>query len=235
MSEAVDLSVLLPVKGRAQQTVDLIPRLFATAGRAAWELIVVVDDDRDCTLALSALNDRLAAEGKPTFRQLDLAVRRGYWKALAAATEYARGRLLGNIANDVLPGLGWIERIIRTFDRAFPDGLGVAAWNDGLLFDGHAGHLVVGRALAERWYGPACWPTYYDHLWADVELCQRAIEERRYVVDLRAVLYHNHFIIGKSMDDIYRYSHRHEHQDAQIFEQRRQLSWPSSMQVTPSS
>lgn len=222
------ISVLMPVKGRPEQTAALLPRLYATAGDVAWELVCIVDDDPTVAAALRAVNAEAARAGKPQAAIVELQQRQGYWKALAHGSRVARGRLLANIANDVLPGLAWLSRIVRSFDRAFPDGLGVAGWNDGLLFDGHTGHLVIGRALAERWYGAACWPTFYDHLWADVELCQRAMAEDRYVVDTRAVLYHNHPVIGKQLDEVYRFSHTREHQDATIFQQRRSLQWPTA-------
>lgn len=222
------LSVLMPVRGRAAQTVALIPRLFATSGDTPWELIIASDDDAEVAHAIHMLNERQAEKDAPRARLVELRPRRGYWNALAAASAHARGRLLANIANDVLPGLGWVTRIVETFDRLFQDGLGVVGWNDGLLFDGHTGHLVIGRALAERWYGPACWPTFYDHLWGDVEICQRAMAEDRYAVDLRAVLYHNHFLLGQTMDNGYRESHRREHADEEMFYRRRSLGWPSA-------
>jgi hypothetical protein len=218
----------MPVKGRPEQTAALIPRLFATAGDVTWELICVVDEDPACAEALRAVNAAQAAKGQPQAAIVELPKRQGYWKALAHGSRVARGRLLANVANDVLPGLAWLARIVRAFDRSFADGLGVAGWNDGLLFDGHTGHLVISRALAEQWYGPACWPTYYDHLWADVELCQRAMAEDRYIVDTRAVLYHNHPVIGKSLDEVYRFSHTREGEDRAIFERRRALGWPTS-------
>ena len=222
------VSVLMPCKGRPEQTARLIPRLFATAGEVAWELICVVDEDPASAVAIRQVNDALHQQGKPQAALVELPERQGYWKALAHGSRIARGRLLANIANDVLPGLAWLSRLTRSFDRAFPDGLGIAGWNDGLLFDGHTGHLLIGRALAERWYGPACWPTYYDHLWADVELCQRAMAEDRYIVDTRAVLFHDHPVVGKPLDDVYRYSHRKIDLDTQIFEQRRALKWPTA-------
>ena len=224
-----DASIILPARGRAAQTAEQIPRLLATAGNVGWELIVVVDADADVAAALRAVVAAQRDAGRPAPRVIELPERRGYWNALSIGSQHARGRLLGNIANDVLPGLHWLSRAVRTFDRVFTDGLGVVGWNDGLLFDGHAGHLLISRALANRWYGAAAWPTFYDHLWGDVEICQRAIAEGRYVVDLRAVLYHNHPVVGRSVDAIYQYSHHREQDDERIFAQRRQLQWPTLM------
>lgn len=217
----MDVSVLIPCKGRAAQTTALIDRLLQPeiAGAVAWELICIVDDDPDVDAALAPYADRIGI--------ISLAERHGYWKALGVASAQARGRLLVNAANDVLPGLRWIERAVRVFDRSFPDGRGVLGFNDGLLFDGHTGHLMISRALAEEWYGAACWPTWYDHLFGDTEICQRAMQQDRYVVALKAVLFHNHPIIGQANDAVYAFSHTHEGADADLFRLRRGAQWIS--------
>lgn len=222
------VSVLMPCKGRPEQTVALIPRLYQTAGAVSWELICIVDADPVVAQALRDLNAEARALGRPQAAIIELPERQGYWKALAHGTRQARGRILANIANDVLPGLGWLRRATATFDRLYPDGRGVVGWNDGLLFDGHTGHILIGRELAASWYGAAHWPTWYDHLYGDTEICTRAIADARYAVDLRAVLYHNHPVIGRSLDEIYRFSHNRQNEDARIFEQRRALQWPTT-------
>lgn len=222
------VSVLMPCKGRPEQTVALLPRLFQTAGDVSWELICVVDEDRTVAQALQTFNASQQAAGAPQVAITELPQRQGYWKALAHGTRLARGRILANIANDVLPGLGWLARAVRSFDRLYPDGRGVLGWNDGLLFDGHTGHLLIGRDLAAAWYGAAHWPTFYDHLYGDTEICQRAIADELYAVDTRAVLFHNHPVIGQALDGVYQFSHTRIDDDARIFEQRRALQWPTA-------
>lgn len=212
-----DASILLPAKGRPAQTAALIPRLAETAGRVRWELIVIVDADPEVTKALQPL--------RHLCKLISLPERVGYWKALAAGTAHARGRLLGNIANDVLPGLAWLARAVRRYDAAFPAQDGVLGWNDGLIFEGHTGHLLLSRALAERWYGPAGWPVWYDHLRGDVEICRRAIDAERYVVALDAVLYHNHPVVGQELDGVYRFSHTHQGADAALYARREASGW----------
>lgn len=217
----------MPCKGRPEQTAALLPRLFQTAGNVAWELVCIVDEDAESANAIRAYNSQAAQNRQPQVAIVDLPQRQGYWKALAQGSRIARGRLLANIANDVLPGLWWLERIVRSHQKAFPDGRGVAGWNDGLLFDGHTGHILIGRALAEEWYGQACWPTYYDHLFGDTEICQRAIADGNYIVDLRATLFHNHPVVGKPLDAVYQFSHQKSRDDERIFGMRRDTGWPN--------
>lgn len=212
------VSVLMPVKGRPEQTAALIPRLLATAGAVSWELIAIVDEDPAVLEAIQPFRGQIGI--------IDLPTRQGYWNALAHGAAVARGQLLSNIANDVLPGLRWLERAVAVYDRmGWPDG-GVVGYNDGLLFDGHTGHLLAGRDLLQRWYGSGCWPTAYDHLYGDTEICQRAMADGRYAIALKAVLFHNHPVVGRHGDDVYAASHRREQQDAERFAQRRALGWP---------
>lgn len=211
------VSLLMPVKGRPQQTASLIERIFSTTGRIAFELLIGIDDDEACYQALARYRDRcILVNAKP---------RRGYWKMLSYLSQYAEGRLLSNIANDVLPGLYWLTRAVRTHDTYFSETGGVVGYNDGLLFEGHTGHLLVDRRVLQRWYGTEMWPTMYDHLYGDTEMCQRAIKEEIYRVDLRSVLFHNHPVVGREGDSVYTFSHQKEGADKHIFEARRRAGW----------
>jgi hypothetical protein len=49
--------------------------------------------------------------------------------------------------------------------------------------------------------------------------------ERRYKVALKAVLYHNHPVLARPMDDLYAYSHKTASADEQTFGQRRDNRW----------
>jgi len=227
-----DASIVLPARGRAAQTAALIPRLIMTAGRADWELIVVVDDDDEVAAAVRGANDLLLSRGRMPATIVILPERRGYWRALAHGAQIAQGRLLGNIANDILPGWAWLERAIAAYQRHFPDEDGVLAWNDGILMREHAGHLLIARRLLERWYGQACWPVWYDHLFGDAELCVRAAEQQRYAVALDAVLYHNHPMLGHESDAGYRAANAQIIADGQTFERRRGLQWPTAMTLS---
>ena len=218
----MDVSLLMPCKGRPEQTVALLPRLPATVGAVAWELICIVDDD---AAVAQALTQWKAQHGASWLTVLPLNKRVGYWRALSIGSQAAQGRLLSNIANDVLPGRHWLQCAVSVFDAKFPGGLGVVGYNDGILFEDHTGHLLVGRALLEAWYGEACWPVFYDHLYGDTELCHRAMEEGIYAIALKSVLFHNHFVIGQAQDTVYRYAHQRYPQDRALFHQREANGW----------
>lgn len=219
----MDVSLLMPCKGRVQQTIDLLPRLHSTAGLGpTWELICIVDDDLEVAQALLAWQKEQHADW---LYVLPLSERVGYWKALSIGSQQAHGRLLANIANDVLPGRNWIQWGVETFDKLFPHGRGVVGWNDGLCWEDRTGHLLVGRTLLEEWYGAACWPTFYDHLYGDTEICHRGMEGGCYAINKKAVLYHNHHVLGKAIDPVYAKSYELENVDRALFRRREANGW----------
>lgn len=215
----MDVSLLLPCKGRPEQTAALLPRLKETAGEGVrFELICIIDGPDE------ALTEAVR-EAAPWATVLVLPERRGYWKALSAGSQHATGRLLSHIANDVLPGREWLLRAVRAHDQTFPNG-GVVGYNDGILFEEHTGHLLVDRGVLHRYYGDALWPVCYDHLFGDTELCRRAMAEGIYAINYKAVLFHNHFVLGLPQDEVYRFSHTHFEADRALFHRRAAAGWP---------
>lgn len=223
---------ILPVKGRAEQTAMVIPRLLATAGEtmAPWRLMVVIDDDPALALALAGLRH-------PKLMIRHNRRRLGFWRTLTWATRAALAAgapltHLANLANDLLPGMDWLARAEAAWyypdtSAAGHDNDGpLIAFNDGIRFD-HAAHCMIGVRLARRWYGDHYWPDCYDHLFGDDELTARARAEGRFMQAPNAVLYHNHFITGQPMDAIYQFSHRKASADAELYQRRQLAGWPA--------
>lgn len=217
---------ILPARGRVAETVALIPRLLSTAGDVPWRLVVAVDDD---PALLAAVKSQTYA-GR--VRIMGYTSRRGYWRILSDVTQWAMESSGGKIthvvglANDLLPGHEWLKRAHAAWAGfEAPDTAGpLVAFNDGVRLQ-HAAHCLMSTALARRWYGPAYWPSMYDHLWADNELTERATQEGRFYHAPWAVLYHNHFLTGQPMDAVYQFSHTHESADRRLYERRRANGW----------
>lgn len=207
------ISCLLPLKGRYEQTLALLPRLRATAGMD-YELICVIDDD----------------PGHPDIRYLADRVERtterlGYWTALSIGSPYAKGNRFVFLANDLLPGKDWLKNADRAY-RVFPDGQGAVGFWDGVWHGEHACHMLISKAMLLRWYGPALWPTCYDHCAGDNELWDRAQQENRLVVAPDAVLFHNHPRNGAAWDDVSRLGRKEQSRDAALWHQRKAAGWP---------
>lgn len=216
---------LMPIKGigRKAETLELIPRLFATAGnlgRATFDLVVIADEDELLAAAVTELNHK----GVTVLRNEK---RRGYWNSLAYGATVTDAPLLINLANDLIPGREWLARSLRTFTKA-QQTFGrdpVIGFNDGVHPGNHAGHCLFPRNVLERWYGASLFPTMYDHLHADVELVVRAMEEGRFAYSYFAILFHNHHVNGKPFDPVYQLGHARQHDDYRIFQERRANGW----------
>jgi len=207
------ISCLLPLKGRYEQTLALLPRLRATAGME-YELICVIDDDPG--------HPNIDSEATLVLRT----VRRiGYWNALSIAGDAATGNRFVFLANDLLPGKDWLKNADRAY-QVFPDGQGAVGFWDGVWHGQHACHMLIGRELLRRWYGAALWPTCYDHCAGDNELWDRAQQENRLVVAPDAVLFHNHPRTGAEWDAVSRLGRKEQQRDAVLWRERKAAGWP---------
>lgn len=210
------IAAIMPCRGRAEQTMRNVRRLLATAGDVGWQLICMVDRD-------PAVMGALANTDLPVWR-MDTA-RRGYWNALQQATEYWPDfDLLVNLANDLLPGHQWLQRVYAAYVQTFGDGPGMVGLNDGHHETGHSCHFLISRSLLDRYGG---WPTWYDHAYGDTELCQRAIADGLYVKAPYATLFHDHVYFGGTDDEVYAEGRAKVDQDRLLYEDRKARGWPT--------
>lgn len=214
---------LMPVKGRLEQTMELIPRLFATVGNlgnARFDLVVIADDDKPIFDAVKAANF-------PNVTLVSNVPRKGYWNSLAEGAKHTDAPMLINLANDLIPGREWLSRGLKCYQKASSE-LGrsvMVGFNDGVHPGNHAGHIMVPRKMLEGWYGDTLFPTMYDHLHADVELVLRAMEQGAFVYSIYAWLFHNHIVNGKPFDPVYSLGHARQHEDYQTFQRRHANGW----------
>jgi hypothetical protein len=254
------IAAIMPCRGRAEQTARNVKRLLDTAGYADWRLILAVDNDQavwDCLGDQSFASDprvelcglwdpaRLRMAGSPGYRL-------GYWKTLAAATQYlasvpddAAGqdervdRILKNkplrafaathyvnLANDLIPGMHWLGRAVAGWGQAFQDDRGVLGFNGDSHEVAHSCHFLISRRLLGDFGG---WPIWYDHNFGDTELCQRAIQRGVYAKLPWAILFHDHPYFGGDDDAVYATGRARAAQDEQLYQRRRALQWQAEI------
>lgn len=151
--------------------------------------------------------------------------RQGYWRCLRQAAQQTQGDFIVNLANDLLPGMGWLKRAMDAHATQFGDGEGMIGFNDGVHFGEHAAHFLINRTMLQRWYGDDYFPVMYDHAWGDSEMTRRAIEEGRFAVANFAILFHNHPYNGKPMDSVYEEGFKNYEQDKRLFFDRMERHW----------
>ncbi len=183
----------MPVRGRHQETLALLPRLASCAG-VPYRLTVMVDADPELYGLLRAhLGERVTMNER----------RQGYWGCLRQGAQRTAGDMIVTLANDLLPGSQWLQRALEAHARTFSGGEGLIGFNDGIHFGEHAAHFLVSRSLLRRWYGEDYFPVCYDHTYGDSEMCLRAEQEGKFAVANFALLFHNHPYNGRPSDEIY--------------------------------
>lgn len=212
----MNVSGVMPVKGRTAETIDLVPRLISTAG-APLEMVMVIDSDPEIASAVGGMGWSIGIITNES--------RHGYWRSMSDGAKKTTGALIVNLANDILPGREWLIRAVEAYGHRFGSGLGIIGFNDGIHQGTHAGHFMIHRDLLREWYGEDLWPLEYDHLWADTEIVQRAIALKIFAVAPWAVLYHNHPASGKMGDPVYAIGHAKIDQDRATFERRKAAGW----------
>lgn len=223
------ISCILPCYGRHEQTLSLIPRLLRTAGpRVKWELIAVCGS-REPQEFVDAL-DQLAREWNntpPLASTMMVAVgeadRLSYWQALSLGQKHSDAPLLANLANDLIPGHGWLQRALDSYRHAFGEQPALMGFNGDSHGEEHACHFIIHQDLLDRFGG---WPVWYDHNFGDTELCLRARELGLYAKSPWSMLFHDHPWISLAGDDeVYLAGRAKWEADQLLFGQRRANQW----------
>ncbi len=132
--EKPDVSVVIPVHGKARTTVACLCALKLAWNEASMEIIIVDDGSTDET--------PLLLEEVEGIRVVRSEKSSGFIEACNAGADVAQGRFIVLLNNDTEPMSGWLDELIHVFERF--EGVGVAGskliYPDGRLQE--AGGLV---------------------------------------------------------------------------------------------
>lgn len=216
-----NVQVVMPVRGRQEQTLTAMRRLINTATYQAKYVAVSGSEDVKTLEMLAGLYDVKAFKAEsPTLT---------YWQALQSATLYEPDHtLIVTVANDVLPVIHWLRNAINIYSSRSDDPV-IGFNGDGYMPDengyAHSCHFMISARRVRRYGG---WPIWYQHNFGDTEIIARAHEEGAYVKAPYAILYHDHpGVAGASMDDVYRIGAAGFENDRKLFVKRRNNQWIS--------
>lgn len=214
-----DVLVILPCKGRHEQTIEYATRLRRQAGDVAahWAACGGEADSALLHELYLAGWEKVYSPGGYT-----------YWEALSAAS--LRGTVNGAsppvlcaVSNDVWAGERWLERGLAAYVARFPDGEGLMGFSGDGHAVGHSCHFLIGRRLLAHLGG---WPTRYQHNFGDTELCLRAQALGRYGKATGATLEHRHPIVTGAPDDaVYQAGRAGWDADQALFTARQARGW----------
>jgi hypothetical protein len=201
----LDVAVILPCKGRHEQTIRNAARLKSQAEyQAAWIAAIGPDDAR-----LSHV-----MEWAPYISETPMT----YWQALTEVTNRTQAPLLCAVANDCVPSPHWLRRGIEAYAARFGDAPGLMGFNGDGHGPEHSCHMLIHRDLLAKFGG---WPVWYHHNFGDTELCLRAQQAGRYGKAAWAVLFHDHWRFGAEHDAVYKEGDVTFDKDRALFLQRR--------------
>lgn len=206
----LDVAVILPCKGRHEQTIRNAARLKAHAGHEAQWCAISGPDDERLTHYLNTEQGwaNITLQPAPT-----------YWQALEFASSRTSCPLLCAVANDLLPSPHWLRRGMDAYAARFGNEPGLMGFNGDGYEHGHSCHMLIHRDLLASFGG---WPVWYQHNFGDTELCQRAQQLNRYDKAPWAVLYHDHWRFGgAARDEVYQAGDVSFDKDRALFLQRK--------------
>lgn len=211
--------VVMPVRGRAEQSIECMKRLMKFASYHATFIAVGGHED------LATIN-RIASEVSGVIAVPYNDKKATYWQALKRATDaLPDDALVVNVANDLIPAIHWLRNAVTTYDHYSNDYI-VGFNGDGYQYD-HSCHFLISMKHLRELGG---WPIWYHHNFGDTELITRAKANHRYIKDVFAILFHNHPIISGAQNDmVYEEGSITFAFDQALFEKRKAAQWSSAV------
>lgn len=213
--------VVMPVRGRQEQTLRAMRRLIDTATyQARYVAVSGYEDVKTLEMLVGLYGVKAYHAEAPSLT---------YWQALASATHNEPDHtLIVAVANDVLPVVHWLRSAVEIYSARGDDPV-IGFNGDGYQPDqngfAHSCHFMISARRIRRYGG---WPIWYKHNFGDTEIIVRAHEENAYVKAPYAILYHDHpNVAGASNDDVYRHGAAGFESDRKLFLQRRNARWIS--------
>ena len=181
------ISIIIPTKDRWDKLQATLKAIKENS-TLAYEIIIIFDGDK---------------EGFEKFPKLKIKEKYGrviavynsesqeYWHCINQGAIMADGEYIIYLADDIRPIKGWLEELKNTFEKNFPDGIGLVALKTDLgEGETHAPHGMVSKKFiaSQGYLSP---PDAYWHYFADTELSLRMQMIKKYACTEKVVCYHD--------------------------------------------
>jgi glycosyltransferase involved in cell wall biosynthesis len=178
------VSVLIPTRGRYEKLEKCLKSLIDNTKYPDYEVIVIVDKDDPESIEV--------VKGLP-YNDVEIIIkekREMYVGKINSGFHATNSPLVVFLADDVYVQPNWLAEAVSTFNKSFPDGMGLVSFKDE--FDNRiAGHGLISRKYVEEYLnGNIFWPGY-QHYWCDCELTVRSKKWGRYAYAEKAETFHD--------------------------------------------
>ena len=187
------ISIIIPTKDRWDKLQATLKAIKDNS--TDYEVIVIFDGDKEGF-------EKLAKQKKDkNIKVVYNSESKEYWHCINQGCFLASGDYIIYLADDIRPMKGWLEELKFTFEKNFPDNLGLVALRTD-LGEGitHAPHGMLSRKFiaSQGYLSP---PDAYWHYFADTELSLRMQMMKKYVCTEKVVCYHDKPVKDKKFDD----------------------------------
>ena len=196
------ISVLLPTRSRPGRFIESVVAMLRLASRLERiELIVYVDEDDPDLAKYGVIREQLMVKFSNLNRlQFFLGPPIGTNRCVNMMAEAAEGDILFHASDDaVMRTQGWDDILDQRTQEAYPDGVYLTWFDDGLLGDKMPVHPIVGRAWKETL--GFFLPCYFIHLNSDARLMDIATRVGRTLYIKEALYEHCHHGHGAAQID----------------------------------
>jgi glycosyltransferase involved in cell wall biosynthesis len=220
-------SVILPTRGRPDQAVSCVERLFETTVNHDVECVVVVDED-DATV--SAFESSMGLRGRRV-RVIHQEKRSGPVVAMNLGLKHTRPDADAYItgADDLWWGTGWLDEALKGLGQIGGDGL--VGFNDTVRDDGDkfSTHYLMTRNFMIEHHGGVMLIPHYKSYYTDPESGERARRAGKYIWCQDSIVKHRHPWHGEApMDETYRMGSKNHDFDLQTFRYRTRHGFPDN-------
>jgi len=210
------VSVILPSTGRAKQLVKCVEQFYKVSPSIELICVIVQDSESMILLRDSGLPVHMlfrTDQKGPIYR----------WNEGAVA---ATGDAFVLAADDQWPHERWLEEAMIAMDGL--GGSGLVGINDGYQKNKrYAGSYLVTRDYCKSAFGGVLCCPHYKHYSADLEACEIATRDNRYIFAEKSVLEHRHRYRGKAeYDTTYHMGDAYHEIDGDIYNQRKAKRFP---------
>jgi len=216
------VSVLIPTRQRYKKLAKCLSKLFENTVYPNYEVVVIADkDDPESVEVIRKLKfDDVKILVKEKREMYVGKINEGFHK-----TNFP---LIVFLADDVEVNRNWLTEAVSTFNKLFPDEMGLVSFQDE-YDDRLAPHGLISRKYVKEFLNGNIFHPKYIHYWCDVELTTRSKRWGRFAHCQKARYKHTRPNEKKERDHIYQEGLSTKKAGENMFILRQWLGFPNEM------
>jgi|GEM_PF-3381355 len=177
------VSILIPQRGRPTQIKRCLELILENTSYPNYEVILICDRDDMDSVAGIPKDNRINVVIDPSKKRQMFVGKINY------GFRVSKGSYIVYLANDVEVSKDWLIEAMKSMMGAFPDGMGLVAFNHGDP-QKHAYHGLISKKFVDHYLKGNVFYPGYIHFWCDLELVAIAKRHNRFCFSPKSRVYH---------------------------------------------